>query len=494
MATPYEKFDGAAGAAACQTLDAIGATLVSVGTYSLVTGAGGGLLPLGMASLLASKYACPWDPNKPGPAYEPPLTAIDCYETVDGYEIFQELDGNKSRGPVQVKIMLDVIYEGRDDSEDRSFDLYGFSYIDPEDQPQLASGFRVGTSGDGKFKWTIVTEPAGPNQDCVTPAPPPNPLPDLPDVTYDAPDGCSINVVFKGIATGQGGIPDFVWQMSPGAELRANGGVIGGCNFSPVIYSGNPDGPGEPPYVGPWDPEWDDPSGGLTPWGDFLRDLAGGIAGNIVGDKLAELFATPLPAATYKLIAPCDEFVPGVPKEITVEIPTLPTNIALATRIEALIPILQGQKDFKQPICPPAKAQGDLRTIGFISENYSPNGRNYLRKRVRYRSVSGLGLNELIDYWKDFEFDAGPVIVKHVGSSWGTVTVWAASIAEGKRVIRHAAGEASVDADQVGRWEICSSTSSRLGMPGRMKVNQAGGYYWITARDGSDARPMVGTI
>ena len=224
-----------------------------------------------------------------------------------------------------------------------------------------------------------------------------------------------------------------------------------------------------------------------------MQDLLSSLASNFLYDKLAELFATPLPAANYKLIAPCEVDSEGNPLEIEVQIPALPTNDALATRIEALIPILQGQKDFKQPICPPVKAEGDLRTIGFISEETSPNGKSALRKRVRYRSVSGIGLNALIDYWKDFQFDAGPVIVKHLGSSWGTVTVWASSIAEGKRVIRHAAGEAGIDADQVGRWEISSSTSTRLAMPGTMKVNQSGGYYWITARDGSNNRPLVGT-
>jgi hypothetical protein len=34
--------------------------------------------------------------------------------------------------------------------------------------------------------------------------------------------------------------------------------VIGGCNFEPVIYTGDPGGPG-PPFVGPWDPDWDTP-------------------------------------------------------------------------------------------------------------------------------------------------------------------------------------------------------------------------------------------
>ncbi len=285
-----------------------------------------------------------------------------------------------------------------------------------------------------------------------------------------------------------------VFKIEPSADelLRADGGVISGCNFSPVIYTGGPPGGGQPPQYRPWNPDWDNPGGGLSPWQDFLNDLAGSLISNLLYDALSDLYATPLPPANYKLLAPCEADSEGNRLEVEVQIPSLPTTIALATRIEALIPILQGQKDFKQPICPPVKPEGEFRTIGFISEEVSPNGKSCLRKRLRYRSKSGLGLDSVIDWWKDFQFNAGPVTVKHRGSSWGTITVWAASADEGKRVIRHAAGEAGFDADQVGRWEISGSSSSRLGMPGTMKVNQTGGYYWITARDGSDNRPLVG--
>ena len=197
---------------------------------------------------------------------------------------------------------------------------------------------------------------------------------------------------------------------------------------------------------------------------------------------------------TYRLVSVCETDASGEPISQAVEevIPQAKFNDAVLLRLDALVPLLQGQKDFKQPVCPPPKPEGEFRTIGFISEETSPNGKSPIRKRVRYRSVSGIGLDALVDYWKDFQFAAGPVIVQHRGASWGTVKCWAASIDEGKRVIRHAAGEAGLDADKVGRWEISGSSSTRLGMPGTMKVNQAGGYYWITARDGSDNRPLVG--
>ena len=251
-------------------------------------------------------------------------------------------------------------------------------------------------------------------------------------------------------------------------------------------------GPGEPPFVGPWDPTWDDdPS---NPWVDFLRDIAAGVLGVGLANVLEGLFEAPYSGATYRLVSVCETDASGEPISEAVEeiIPELPINDAILTRLDALVPLLQGQKDFKQPICEPPAPEGDFRTISFRSEQVSPNGKSCLLKRLRYRSISGIGLDGLIDHWKDFSYSAGPVIVKNIGSTCGTLTVWASSIGEGKRVILHAFGEAGVDADQAGRWEISSSTSTRRGMPGTMNIDTTGGYYWITARDGSDNRPMVG--
>ncbi len=287
--------------------------------------------------------------------------------------------------------------------------------------------------------------------------------------------------------------------MEPKPELRTDGGRIGGCTFNNIIYTGAPiGGGGEPPVVGPWQPEWDDDEDPF-PWKDWLMDVLAGAVGSQIANLFNEIFDLPYKGTTYRLVSVCelDEDGEPVSKEVVVQVPSANSFSSVIKRIDALVPLLQGQKDFKQPVCPtpiqPVVLEGEFRTIGFISEETSPNGKSRLRKRLRYRSVSGLGLDGLIDYWKDFRFNAGPVTVKHRGASWGTITVWASSADEGKRVIRHAAGEAGIDADSVGRWEISGSTSTRLGMPGSMKVNNAGGYYWITARDGSDNRPLVGT-
>ena len=491
MTTPYERFDAAAGTAACQTLGVIGSTLVSVGTYSLVTGVGGGLLLPGMAALLAEKYACNWDPDQQGPPLEPSVDTIPCYETADGFNIFQYLNGNESRGPLRVSKIISITYEGQSGPA-LEYQDFAFDYIDQTGARRQSDGWSQGTSADGRFTYTLGTVPSGPNQDCVTPAPDKPLIPDLPEVTYTDPEsGCVINVTVQGVAIGQGGTPDFVYKMTPGGELRADGGIIGGCNFSPTIYSGNPGGPGEPPFIGPWNPDWDLPGGGQTPWGDFLRDLAGGLIGNIVYDQLSKLIEAPYPGVEYRIDPSCNGAdPPELP--VVLEIPPLKGLDSVITRVDALIPLLQAQKDLKQPICRDKPTlEGEWRTISFRSEQTSPFGKSRLRKRFRYRSLSGFGLEQLVDYWADFSFEAGPVIVIHKGASWGTPQVWASTADEGKRVIRHAAGEAGLDPDQVGQWEVSSSRSARYGVSGTMKVDVTGGYYWITERDGSNGRPVV---
>lgn len=139
----------------------------------------------------------------------------------------------------------------------------------------------------------------------------------------------------------------------------------------------------------------------------------------------------------------------------------------------------------------PPVLEGEFRTISFRSDETSPYGKSRLRKRFRYRSVSGYGLSEVVDHWRDFNYEAGPVCVIHSGGSWGTPQVWAATADEGKRVIRHAAAEAGFDPDTTGKWTITGSSSARVGVGGTMRVDTKGGYYWITSRDGSNQRPTV---
>jgi len=487
-----EKLDRAAGAALCEALTVGGQSLIGYGAVGLAAG-GTGVVPIaaGSLALMAAAAGCRWDPDQPGPGgTQPPAL---CYEGGSLFQIRQLTNGVFIGGATpDLREITDVAFREKTDCQTGgSRESWTISWINEFGQTGSTGLLLGGPCGGSVYDWEQVW--AG-DDTCEKPGPEPEPI-DIPPYEYTDPeDGCKLTVNFKGFQVDPTGGAAPVFKIEPAPETRADGGIIGGCNFSPVIYTGpGPEGCqcSEPR---PWNPDWDVPvpPGGTPPWVDFLNDLAGGVISNIITNAISDLYAEPLPPATYKLIAPCEVDSEGNPLEIEVQIPSLPANDALATRIEALIPILQGQKDFKQPICPPSKPQGEFRTIGFISEESSPNGKSRLIKRIRYRSVSGIGLDALIDHWKDFQYNAGPVIVQHRGASWGTVKCWAASADEGKRVIRHAAGEAAIDADQTGRWEISGSTSTRLGMPGTMKINTSGGYFWITARDGATERPLVG--
>jgi hypothetical protein len=115
-----------------------------------------------------------------------------------------------------------------------------------------------------------------------------------------------------------------------------------------------------------------------------------------------------------------------------------------------------------------------------------------LRKIFRYRDQSGASLESHTEHWRDFTWEAGPVCVIHKGASWGTPQVWASSIGEGKRVIRHAGSIAGIDPDQVGEWVITGSLNSRYGQSGSMRVRPlVGGFLSVTKRDGASALPDV---
>jgi hypothetical protein len=288
-------------------------------------------------------------------------------------------------------------------------------------------------------------------------------------------------------------------------SLRAQGGRVGGCFFAPTVYYGGSGGGGEfgggdklPPF--PYIPG--DNDDGIPNWLDTLKKIAVGAAGAAVGNLAAglikDLLATEYPGLIYRMVSVCEKDAQGEPisEAVEVPIPALKAPDAQMARLDAIVELLQASKNFKQPICGNEKPEleGDWRTVSFRSDQTSPYGKSRLRKRFRYRSTSGWSYDDIINHWKDFVWESGPVIVQHSGSSWGTPQVWAATADEGKRVIRHAAGEAGIDPDQVGRWSISGSRGTRYGVSDTMRVDTTGGYYWITSRDGSDARPLVASL
>jgi hypothetical protein len=479
------QLDAAAAATTCQVLQNAGGALVGYGAVSLVAG-GAGLIPLalGSAALLASNYGCTWDPSGTagGGICSNWCQATDGAMTL----IYSFTPGGSTAGQVRTDIRR--ITGCVEDSTNQYGGVTWTLLYEDTSGNNRGVPFTEGRQDNGsqaRYHDMVVVSGT-----CTEPPEPFNPGP----YDYTDPDtGCSIDVTWLGVGVDSTGFPRPIYKIEPGAQLREGGGIIGGCNFEPVIYVGGGNG-GEPPVYGPWDPTWPDfPPQGTPPWLDFINDLIGGVIGNLITDQLTKLFETPYPAGTREIYAACNYKENGDPETFSVTFPEESYQDRVLTSLNAIVDFQQQILLWRTPLCGSGTPKvGDYRTISFVSDEKSPNGDGRVAKRFRYRSSSGLGLDGVVDHWKDFTWSAGPVCVQHKDSQLGSPQVWASSIDEGKRVIRHAAAEAGIDPDQVGRWSVGGSDNPRYGVPGTMRVNTKGGYYWITSRLGPDQRPLVG--
>jgi hypothetical protein len=495
--------DRAANATSCQILQNIGSGLVQASVVPLWTPKGQ-LIALGVggATLLAANYLCPeFDVGDENPQQN----INGCAEVSGTGTLWYLIKGAVSPKP----------YSNYGQTYTNIRELKGVysSLVNGAWQTEVTWTDSVGLPGGliaplfsleaahRNSEWWLVPNDGG---TCVresddTPTMPPGY--DTPVSYTDNETNCTYNVSLQGFAQeSANGAPKPVFLIESGPALRAEGGRVGGCNFSPVIYmpggggGGEGGGGGGGTYIPVPDggPLPDGPNG--MPW--WAGPLAGAVASAVL-NQIARMFGNSMdqamaPAA-FTLTAPCEKDEEGnsLTGEWTWD--EQPYFERIHDQQVVIMEILQQHLNFKTPICgneTPIQ-EGDYRTISFRSETTSPYGRACLRKRFKYRSSSGLGLGAIVDHWKDFTFEAGPVIVGHSGASWGNPQVWAATEDEGKRVIRHAAREAGIDPDQVGRWRISSSNSARFGVSGSMSVDTRGGYYWITSRDGSNDKPIV---
>ena len=492
-----DRLNTAADETSCQFLSAVGQGLVGSAVWNF----GGpyaraGALTLGGLSLLASNYLCPDqevgrnpDANSQG----------DCWQ-VDGLgtliQYILRPDGSignaiELTNAPNYKAVTKIFGYGPSTSTEGFDSVLRYRVVtgETEEYPYNDS------TSENEIHFTLSPNDGS---ECIdsTDNPPPPPLPDHSYTWIDQSNNCTYNITPLGFADGSpdGNNPGIVYLIEA-PETRANYGRMGGCNFPTTIYytGGGGDGNGPRYYPAP-DNRDDDPDG--VPW--WLPPLVAGASSAIITKILDALLPTgPVPEwpdTAYAIQGICETVADGdiqpilsTPVKGGVFAPTV------INRLDALTILLQYHLSLKTPVCVPEKPalEGDWRTISFISDETSPYGKSRLRKRFRYRSVSGLGLGEVIDHWRDFTWQAGPVCVKHVGASWGAPQVWAATVDEGKRVILHAAGEAGIDATEVGRWEVGGSSNPRYGVSGTMRVRRKGGYYWITARDGSEGRPLV---
>ena len=166
--------------------------------------------------------------------------------------------------------------------------------------------------------------------------------------------------------------------------------------------------------------------------------------------------------------------------------------LGLAWRLDAIAYLLEKVNLIPYDVCAvkKPKIEGRWVTAQWISDEPSPGSRLPLRKLTRWRTKSSRTDHELAEFFRDFTWDAGPACVKHVGAWWGSPQVWAASVDEGKRVIREIAREAGLDPDLEGEWEDAVSRNPRFGMTGKMRLRKLEGFPWISSRDGSNMLPM----
>lgn len=111
-------------------------------------------------------------------------------------------------------------------------------------------------------------------------------------------------------------------------------------------------------------------------------------------------------------------------------------------------------------------------------------------KRLGYRDISGRSQDEVAAIWAGFRFSAGSEICVCVGP-WGRVQVWAATRAEGERVIRFAlsAGGWGDAVENEGEWSFARASGSRPGQPGIYETARNRWGLLVSKRDGPDGAP-----
>lgn len=480
MPSGNAKFEAAANAAGCAFLLSAGSAATSVATYSLLTGnlvvgAGGALV----AGLSAYAYGvnCQWDQN--GTPAHPGVNCNTTWERTTPSDMYLWVAGqpqplNPDRNNVQ-KVLASY----------RSGEFeWTVEYVSATD----GQTYSLVRSTGGEPNWCV--DLPGPGGDPVTPSPE-NP-PYIPDYTYTDPDdGCQINVTLNGLVQDESGTVSPVWQMEPilPATARAGGGIIGGCNFTPIVVYQGPGGPVIPPI--PVTPTPTPGPGGTPWWLETIREILGGVVSNIITETISGLFEEPLPATSREIYAACEYKQDGTPETYTVNFPEEGWNDRVLSALDAIVDFQQQILLWKTPVCSgaPVPLTGDPVTINWISDGLSMASATPLRKLFTYFDDSGSSLQQTVDHWKDFTWESGPVVVSLVGTTLGKPQVWASSVEEAKRVINHAASISGTDMTKAD-WLVSTPKSARYGQAGTMRVNRSrDGVLGITKRPGPSGFP-----
>ncbi len=241
-----DRLDAAAGAATCQFLQSFGSSLVGYGAYALFAGGTGTVpLALGAAAMLASNSLCTWDSETPGTVTNNGPIGDQCWGTDGRMTVYRTLDGQQSGFHASNIVGIkSVTYVGVVNGQNR-YDCIG----EAPSGADVPFTYYEGYNDLGEYQSVEVVVTSG---TCTVPGPGSYGTPD--PYTYNDPDsGCNLTIHWEGVVVDQSGTPQPIYKIEPAATgLRAGGGIIGGCNFAPVLYVGGGGGGNEPPYTIPY--------------------------------------------------------------------------------------------------------------------------------------------------------------------------------------------------------------------------------------------------
>jgi hypothetical protein len=208
-------------------------------------------------------------------------------------------------------------------------------------------------------------------------------------------------------------------------------------------------------------------------------------------DEILSILRAPFAPGGYQLFPACETDADGRPR------PPMETEWPagsgafdlLEAKLDALADLVQFHKELRQPVCNRAPF-GEEVTVNWIEDLTTATRQTPLKKVTRYRDRTGKSVAGHVAHWEGFAWDAGPLIVGANGP-WGCVKVWAASEAEGQRVVRHAlqGGGWDPDSEPATEWFAAPDTGGRNGQAGRMVVAVDRRGVRITKRRGSDGPP-----
>ncbi|MDI9407227.1 MAG: hypothetical protein QM522_11035 [Chitinophagaceae bacterium] len=217
------------------------------------------------------------------------------------------------------------------------------------------------------------------------------------------------------------------------------------------------------------------------------RDLSG--LARFIWDLLSGM----LDAGEYSLWSPC---VPSGEPGSAADPMRYPWSASfgpiggLEKRLDTIAEMLQGQKLLPQPTCRPPKVEGEWVTVNFQSLVAVNDRGRRLSKIFRYLDQTAAPLEDHVDHWRDFTWNAGPWCVIHKGLRWGVPQVWAATPEEGKRVIGHAAAIAGTDlSDPLGSWIVTRSSDLRYGREAEMRVARGRDLVWMVSKRSDPSGP-----